>query len=278
MGVQQSMQAEVVAGFSILAFHDCIEMFLLLVAEHNDVKSDSLSFMNYWDKFPNLTLKESMRAVKDRRVSVKHKGQFPSKNDIDISRICVTDFLEQNCNIQFNIQFKDVSLLSLISYEGVKGCLENAEKELENRNYDESLLCSSKAFEELIHSYESNKRNWREDIFDIGDKINKEYESLVGSHNRESKWFEKITETTNKIREALKITAIGIDFKRYSVFRFITPKVYRDMSGNYHSFQKSSEKGIKVNIENCQLCIDFVLDCAIKLQDFDFDLNQYIQE
>ena len=33
LGVQQSMQAETVAGFSILTFHDCAEMFLLLVAE-----------------------------------------------------------------------------------------------------------------------------------------------------------------------------------------------------------------------------------------------------
>jgi len=78
VGVQQSVQVETVAGFSILSFHDCVEMFLLLVAEHNDIKNDNLNFMGYWDKFPNLTLKESMRAVKDRRVSAKHKGQFPS--------------------------------------------------------------------------------------------------------------------------------------------------------------------------------------------------------
>ena len=81
------------------------------------------------------------------------------------------------------------------------------------------------------------------------------------------------------MREVLKITALGIDFKRYSVFQFLTPEVYRDMSGNYNptSFRKQSEKGLKIDGRNCQFCIDFVLDCSIKLQEFDFDVNQYLQ-
>ena len=84
IGEQQSKQVETIAGFSILTFHDCVEMFLILVAEHNDIQIDrKINFMDFWDKFPNLTLKESMRAVKDRRVSAKHRGQFPSRSDID---------------------------------------------------------------------------------------------------------------------------------------------------------------------------------------------------
>lgn len=86
IGVQQSMQVETIAGFSILAFHDCAEMFLLLVAENKGMKAQT-NFMSYWDDYPELTLKESMRALKDRRVNIKHKGQFPSKSDIEISRI-----------------------------------------------------------------------------------------------------------------------------------------------------------------------------------------------
>ena len=34
IGVEQSMQDGAFAGFSILSFHDCAEMFLLLVAEN----------------------------------------------------------------------------------------------------------------------------------------------------------------------------------------------------------------------------------------------------
>ena len=46
IGVQQSMQVETIAGFSILAFHDCAEMFLLLVAENKGMKAQT-NFMSY---------------------------------------------------------------------------------------------------------------------------------------------------------------------------------------------------------------------------------------
>lgn len=77
--------------------------------------------------------------------------------------------------------------------------------------------------------------------------------------------------------EVLKITSLGIDFKRYSVFQFLTPEIYRNMSGNYDSLslRRPSEKGLKVDRENCQFCINFVLDCSIKLQEF--NVSQYLQ-
>lgn len=75
LGAQQSMQVDMVAGFSILSFHDCAEMFLLLVAENKGMKGENV-FMDYWNKIPELTLKESMRILKERRVNIKHKGLF----------------------------------------------------------------------------------------------------------------------------------------------------------------------------------------------------------
>ena len=42
LGAQQSMQVDMVAGFSILSFHDCAEMFLLLVAENKGMKGENV--------------------------------------------------------------------------------------------------------------------------------------------------------------------------------------------------------------------------------------------
>ena len=133
-GVQQSMQVETVAGFSILSFHDCAEMFLLLVAENKDLKAQDWSFMNYWTKIPELTLRDSMNALKDRRVSIKHKGQFPSKSDIELSRLTITQFLEENTPKQFNLELKDIKISSLISYESVRTYIETADKYYQDGN------------------------------------------------------------------------------------------------------------------------------------------------
>jgi len=114
IGTEQSMQFETIASFSILSLHDSIEMFLKLLAEHKNIKSESFNFLDYWTSIPTLTLKESMRNLNARRVNIKHTGLLPSKADIEISRVNTTDFFEQNTIIHFGIDWKDISLLTLI--------------------------------------------------------------------------------------------------------------------------------------------------------------------
>jgi hypothetical protein len=53
IGVNQSFQPEPLAGVSILAFHDSVEIFLQVASEHLDVSGpkgkEQRSFMGYWD-------------------------------------------------------------------------------------------------------------------------------------------------------------------------------------------------------------------------------------
>ena len=72
IGLDQSYQSETIGAFSVLSFHDSIEMFLKLYAEHRNEKSDKFDFMTYWETFPELTLKESMRNLNERRKNIKH--------------------------------------------------------------------------------------------------------------------------------------------------------------------------------------------------------------
>ncbi|MCW3076125.1 MAG: hypothetical protein JWO32_734 [Bacteroidetes bacterium] len=110
IGVAQSHQHDNIALFSILSFHDSIEMFLKLLSEHLDINSSDFKFMQYWDRIPTLTLKESMRNLNARRVNIKHRGLLPAKTEIEISRVNAGDFFTQNCKAQFDIEFTDISL------------------------------------------------------------------------------------------------------------------------------------------------------------------------
>ena len=80
---------------------------------------------------------------------------------------------------------------------------------------------------ELLRSYEANKssRYSFNNILNIGNEISSNYRSLVGNHNRDSIWFEDVTKTTNKLRNILKITALGIDYRKYVFFEAITPYI-----------------------------------------------------
>ena len=283
IGVQQSMQVDTIAGFSILSFHDCAEMFLLLVAENKGKRSET-NFMSYWDSYSDLTLKESMRALKDRRVNIKHKGQFPSKSDIEISRITMTDFMEQNTPLQFGIEFKDISVSNLIFFENVKEYIDKAESFYNDGKLYDSLVNSKIAFIELLSTYESSKQKPYSfnSLLNIGEEVDNDYKKLVGSDNScGASWFEKITKTTNKIREVLKITALGIDYKKYTYFEAITPNinVWWKNEKNYEAIpQEYYEKNHILRSVDCRFCIDFVIDNALKLQEFDYDINNIFKQ
>lgn len=279
IAVQQSMQVETVAGFSILSFHDCAEIFLLLIAENKNLKAQKWSFMDYWTHIPELTLQTSMNALKERRVSIKHKGQFPSKSDIEISRLTITQFLEENTSKQFGLEFKEISISSLISFESVKNHIEIAEQKYQSGEIYECLENCKIAFFELLRSYETNKssRYSFNNVLNIGDEISNNYRSLVGSHNIESRWFEDITKTTNKLRNVLKITALGIDYKKYVFFEAITPyvQIWHKKDGcEYNAIGKELyEQRMSPRSIDCRFCMDFVIDSALKLQEFDFNLT-----
>lgn len=282
IGIEQSMQEGTFAGFSILSFHDSTEMFLLLVAENKGDKIDDISFMQFWDRYPDLTLKESMRKLKDRRVNIKHKGLFPSKTDIEESRITITQFFRENIKVQFGLEFDQISLADLIEYHNIKDYIRKAEELLSQNKTYECLLNARIGFEELLVTYESDKRQWRDSIFCVGKKVGNDYRRLVTSDKDGRKWFEEVTMTSNAIRNILRISAMGIDYRKYTLFEFITPRVIETCGIGKDKYVKEDlehfELTKSIKKEDCRFCIDFVVDCALKLQDFEFNIGKYVKE
>lgn len=196
----------------------------------------------------------------------------------------MADFLEQNTIQQFGIDFKDVSISCLISYSKVKEYIDNAEKNCNKCDFYECIVNCKIAFLELLSTYKSSKCQYHigHSILDIGDEIGRDYQKLVGTNsNYGERWFRQVTETTNKIREILKITALGIDYKKYSYFDFITPRTmlcWSEGKLTYISTPKDSyETKFNTKKSDCQFCIDFVIDSALKLQGFDYDISNVIR-
>jgi hypothetical protein len=283
-GVEASKAADIVAGFSILSFHDSIEMFLILAAESKDIKNfKAFSFMEFWSKIPDLTLRNQIEALKDRRVAIKHRGQFPSRQDIEISRINTTDFLVENTRIIFNMDFNSISLADLIASDSVRSLVKAAEEKLSNQDIFGSLCDSRFAFHVLFSEYENSKSPYQywQSIMEIGNKVGDEYKSLIGNDTKLGvRWFKEISETTNKIRDILKYTSLGVDYRKYVFFTAVTPymSVYckRNECGFEPHFMSQNEYEYRhrLRVDNAQLCIDFVIECALKIQDFDFDCSQ----
>lgn len=283
IGLEQSRQFETIASFSILTLHDSIEMYLKLLSEHRNIKSDNFSFLDYWTHIPTLTLKESMRNLNARRVNIKHKGLLPSKSDIEISRVNATDFFEQNTISEFGIEFKDISLLTLIQYDNVRFHLEKAQKALDENVFDDCIEFSAIAFNELLYSYEDSKiGNYSDSPFFFGKDLtfNSSFHMGIGRDwderegRKMAEFIDKVKDSLDSMQKAVKIISFGIDYKKFVKFKLLTPIVTRMMNGEHFAEVWEKKKWTK---ENCQYCVDFVLDSSLKLQEFDFDINELEQ-
>lgn len=271
IGIDQSYQVEPLGAYAILSFHDSIEMFLKLIAEIQNINSRQFKFMDYWNALPKLTLQESMKALNTRRVNIKHHGLLPSKADIEASRVNVTDFFEQNTPLYFDINFNEISLFSLINNVEIRNKLEESQTALSMKKYDESIECTAIAFSHLLYVYENNKYiDFYPSPFDFGDNLAEFSTYTSGIDPKLDKTLKQMAESISALQSAMKITSLGIDYKRYTKFRLLTPSVTRTIGGKYIA-QIWNEK--QWTIENCQYCIDFVLDACLKLQEFDFDIR-----
>lgn len=286
MGVDQSKRFDPASAFSLLMLHDSIEMFLKLLAEKNNIDSNNISFMEFWTKFPTLTLKESLRNLNSRRVNVKHKGLLPSKSDIEISRINTTDFFEQNTLSQFGVEFKDISLTSLVSFENTNRSLQDAQNELNKGNYKESIGNSALAFAYLLEEYEASKTTVLEgSLFKV--KGNNSFaratsiNSAVKDNNRDlKKLLEYLKDQIEGLQTELKIVGLGIDYKKYIRFKALAPEIIWVLGqgqGSLMPLVGGERRFRKFNLENAQYCIDFVIDCSLSLQEFDFELSEIIE-
>jgi hypothetical protein len=280
IGIEQSNQSETIASFSILSLHDSIEMYLKLLAEHLNINSDKFSFLDYWTNIPSLTLKESMRNLNARRVNIKHKGLLPSKADIEISRVNSTDFFEQNTLTQFGVDFKDISLFSLVKYINVRKHLEESQKALDENKIETCIETVAIAFNELMSSYEDSKLdNFSTSPFYFGKDMSSLSSDRMGigrdrndyDGKKLAEFVDKVKDSLDGIQKAVKIISFGIDYKKFVKFKLLTPTMRRTTAGNHIAHVWGTKKWSK---EDCQYCIDFVLDSSLKLQEFDFEIDE----
>lgn len=279
IGIRQSNQHESISVFSILAFHDSIEMFLNLLSENKGINSGKFGFMDYWEKIPELTLKESMRKLNQRRVNIKHKGLLPAKSEIELSRVNAIEFFEQNTKEQFDIEFADISLIELINYETVKSELQKSQDYLNENNNQESIKFAAIAFDNLLTEYEESKTSWNHTPFFFGKRMSFNYSHHLGFANskiprelRKIKEFaDDFSNSIQGLQNAMKIISLGIDYKEYIKFNVLTPEVIK--TGTNENYIPPLREEIKLTTENCQYCIDFVVNSSLKLQEFDFELD-----
>lgn len=287
VGVQQSKAPEPLANAALLTFHDAVELFLQLSAEHlnADVKKNQ-EFIGYWplisqrmESGKSLSQQESMRRLNAARVSLKHSGTHPSKADLEAFRATTFNFFEDNVYAIFGVHLSDISLIAFVQPENARLRLQCAERLMVESRFDEASSEVAIAFDEMISDYETRKRDrFHRSPFafgkNMGHKPSFELRSIAQGDLggcEIARYLDNLHESISAMQKAMRVIAFGIDFRRYSRFQSFTPSLIRTLDGTYHVHDIS--EGRRSN-EMLQFCVDFVIESAIQLRDFDYDAQE----
>lgn len=280
IGIEQSYLPEPTNGFSILSFHDSIEMFMRLCAEKENIPVNrSTNFVDYFSLVPKLELKVQMGSLNNKRVALKHNGSLPSNLDIEISRGNTTEFFEINTKKIFDIEFSEISLISFIEFDSVKGYLRNAEKGIQTKNFEESILNSQIAFLELLVCYEADKKQNFKSPFNVIENMSfkSSFSLNLGFGRKFDEYIDSVNKSLSNIDDVIKIIGLGIDYKKYIKFKLLSPDIHCWHEVNGRTYEHVPSNGILLNQRNSLFCFDFVINSALKLQELDFDISELLE-
>ena len=77
-----------------------------------------------------------------------------------------------------------------------------------------------------------------------------------------------IVKSVVELKRATQVIALGLDFRRYLRFNSYMPVCLKMMTGN---FQLQETRAYRRNSETTQFCIDFVIEAALQMGDFDYN-------
>jgi hypothetical protein len=277
LGVEQAQEPQPMASTAVLSFHDAVELFLQHATEYMNINKGGKShihFMEYWEiignKLPHgqeLGQKPAMRRLNEARVNLKHQGTRPDTADIESFGVAVRDFFEENTPKVFGIDYSEISLINLVEYESTRKKLTQAREYLADGQRQKAIKKIAVSYEELFSEY--NQRMKTEvgyQPFSIG--LSQGFPpNRINTTTAHEKDIEEITNRVNNVIEstekAVRVLSLGMDYRRYSRFDYLTPPVLWDAAGDFHI---PSLEETEFSEEEVEFCINFVVETAIQLQ------------
>lgn len=282
VGIEQSKQPEPMAALAVLSFHDCADLFLQLAAEHAEASGlgQHVPLLRYFEPINaalgpgrHLQHEPGMRRLNTARNNLKHHSLGTTRRDVEQLRVTVAAFLQDNTRLVFGLDYDAISMVDLVACEPARVSLKEAETHLAKGEPEQAQSAVAVAFAQLIHDYERRATSrYGRSPFAFGESL-----AWEASFHHGGPAFSqpgKIINSIVALQEGMKILGLGIDYRRYTKFRLLTPSVRR-MGNDQYNVQiiasHPSRPAWPPALDACRFCFDFVIESAIRLQDFELD-------
>ncbi|MFI6951554.1 hypothetical protein [Streptomyces sp. NPDC050422] len=238
-GIEQSRRPAPLSSSALLSFHDAVENFLGLAAEHLQIEvKPGITFVEYWGILkPAMELpgKTHMKRLNDARISLKHHGNFPSAPTIERAREAVIEFFASATPQIFSVGFDQIGMIDLVIQGETARLLREAHTHAGAGDYVQAAAGLYLAFEELLTLYAENSEagGWRQVPFAFGptlayhDRVRNVdigFGTIEGGIN-------KLMDMAQESPKALRMISLGIDYSNYARFAAMVPRVDRYMAG-----------------------------------------------
>jgi hypothetical protein len=165
---------------SVLTFHDIIELFLILAAEHRNAPALSRdgAFLDYWRilrpqrgyEGVELSGHIAMGRMHSVRNSFKHAGRLPTRDEVEDARSNVRRFLEDNTPKVFGIEFDDISVADVVPHIAARERLKAATVAEAGGNRSDAMALLASAFTGVF--YPSGRSGVDDSRFSFGRTVN----------------------------------------------------------------------------------------------------------
>ncbi|MBZ0097770.1 MAG: hypothetical protein K8F30_01720, partial [Taibaiella sp.] len=247
-------------GLGVLALQDSIEMFLRVLAEflHAEIR-DKMAFEQLLDRVSEkvvggLTFRSSLVQLNKSRVSFKHYGLQPNREDLEKLLNDARQFIERTAREVLSINLFEITLLELVDHTRTRNWLRMANEKLQSGDYHDSIKCSAIALGAFKHGQT--------------DSTNK-----LTFHDSESWENESYGGTLRELRgnqlvqqEMLSLLVCGISIEEFNRFDALRPNVQFSWGGTFY-ISGTNESDV-IDVRDAEFTLKFVLEYILRLRKF----------
>ncbi|MGW2707291.1 hypothetical protein [Streptomyces sp. NPDC001340] len=292
-GIEQSLLPEPLSFTSVLTFHDAVEMFLIVTAEHlGAVVKDREPFIKRFfeglhpSNFAGgveLQGQYGIKRLNDLRNGFKHTAGFPGPVAIADAKADTAHFFEENTPRVFGLAFDDIDLAEVVQHDQTRAHLKTAAQLDSQGSRLEAMGTLAVAFEELMDSQLHGDDAPRGmSAYSFGERLPRpilradqvqailqqpDHGSRRGVPSQGAGWlameYTQTRDVTRALQEGMRLMVLGVDFHHYQRFTQLTPAV--GYYGNSPEPHFSVETDYAPNQEEFDFCRQFVITVALRL-------------
>ena len=271
-GVEASRRPGILAASALLAFHDAVENFLGLAAEHTGANiNPRITFMEYWGTIKQAGLdlpgKATMSRLNDARVGLKHHGNFPAQQTIDQSREAVLNFFTLATPMVFDVDFETIDMVDLVTVPDAACLLREAHTHAMADDITMALTGLRMAFNEVLNHCTGQRIGGVRSPFVFGNPLPNFSKAFIPSQHLREPWcsplkshdkqVEALHRAVTPMRHVMTVLSLGINYANYTRFDAMTPETFGQ--GRFAATKWQSQ----LNRGDYEFCRTFVIESAL---------------